>query len=61
MSRRNAILFLLAGFLLGIPYLFIRVAVDPETGFSPRDRRISTRLHRRLDPDSNLYLRQITF
>ncbi len=35
MSRRNAILFLLAGFLWGIPYLFIRVAVDPETGFSP--------------------------
>jgi drug/metabolite transporter (DMT)-like permease len=35
MSRRNTILFLLAGFLWGIPYLFIRVAVDPETGFSP--------------------------
>ena len=35
MSRRNLILFLLAGFLWGIPYLFIRVAVDPETGFSP--------------------------
>jgi len=35
MSRRNAILFLLAGFLWGIPYLFIRIAVDPETGFSP--------------------------
>ena len=35
MSRRNLILFLLAGFLWGIPYLFIRLAVDPETGFSP--------------------------
>ena len=35
MSRRNLILFILAGFLWGIPYLFIRVAVNPETGFSP--------------------------
>jgi drug/metabolite transporter (DMT)-like permease len=35
MSRRNLALFILAGFLWGIPYLFIRVAVDPETGFSP--------------------------
>jgi len=35
MSRRNLILFILAGFLWGIPYLFIRVAVDHETGFSP--------------------------
>ena len=35
MSRRNLILFILAGFLWGIPYLFIRVAVDPDTGFSP--------------------------
>jgi drug/metabolite transporter (DMT)-like permease len=35
MSRRNLILFILAGFLWGIPYLFIRVAVDPETGVSP--------------------------
>jgi len=35
MSRRNLILFLLAGFLWGIPYLFIRVAVDPDNGFSP--------------------------
>ena len=35
MSRRNLVLFILAGFLWGIPYLFIRVAVDPETGFSP--------------------------
>ena len=35
MSRRSLILFILAGFLWGIPYLFIRIAVDPETGFSP--------------------------
>ena len=35
MSRRNLILFLLAGFLWGIPYLFIKVAVDPQDGFSP--------------------------
>lgn len=35
MSRRNLILFILAGFLWGIPYLFIRVAVDPYNGFSP--------------------------
>jgi len=35
MSRRNLVLFILVGFLWGIPYLFIRVAVDPETGFSP--------------------------
>lgn len=35
MSRRNLILFLLAGFLWGIPYLFIRIAVDSENGLSP--------------------------
>jgi len=35
MSRRNLALFILAGLLWGIPYLFIRVAVDHETGFSP--------------------------
>ena len=35
MSRRILILFILAGFLWGIPYLFIRVAVDPDNGFSP--------------------------
>lgn len=35
MSRRNLILFILAGFLWGIPYLFIRVAVDSQTGFPP--------------------------
>ena len=35
MSRLNLVLFILVGFLWGIPYLFIRVAVDPETGFSP--------------------------
>jgi drug/metabolite transporter (DMT)-like permease len=35
MSRRNLILFLLSGFLWGIPYLFIRIAVDPQDGFHP--------------------------
>jgi drug/metabolite transporter (DMT)-like permease len=35
MSRRNQILFLLAGVLWGIPYLLIRIAVDPDDGFSP--------------------------
>jgi drug/metabolite transporter (DMT)-like permease len=35
MSRRGLFLFILVGFLWGIPYLFIKVAVDPENGFSP--------------------------
>ncbi len=35
MSRRGWTLFLLVGFLWGIPYLFIKVAVDPDNGFSP--------------------------
>lgn len=35
MSRRNLIYFILSGFLWGIPYLFIKVAVDREAGFSP--------------------------
>jgi drug/metabolite transporter (DMT)-like permease len=35
MSRRGWSLFLLVGFLWGIPYLFIKVAVDKETGFPP--------------------------
>lgn len=35
MSRRTLWLFLLLGFLWGIPYLFIKVAVDPEVGVSP--------------------------
>jgi drug/metabolite transporter (DMT)-like permease len=35
MSRRGWFLFILVGFLWGIPYLFIKVAVDPESGFSP--------------------------
>jgi drug/metabolite transporter (DMT)-like permease len=35
MSRRGWILFLLTGLLWGIPYLFIKVAVDPDNGFSP--------------------------
>ena len=33
MSRRGWFLFILVGFLWGIPYLFIKVAVDPENGF----------------------------
>ena len=35
MSRRAWFLFILVGFLWGIPYLFIKVAVDPDNGFSP--------------------------
>jgi drug/metabolite transporter (DMT)-like permease len=35
MSRRGWFLFLLVGFLWGIPYLFIKIAVDPEDGFTP--------------------------
>ncbi|CAN2193649.1 RhaT Permeases of the drug/metabolite transporter (DMT) superfamily [Candidatus Nanopelagicaceae bacterium] len=35
MSRRGWILFLLTGLLWGIPYLFIKVAVDPDNGFTP--------------------------
>ncbi len=35
MSRRGWILFALTGFLWGIPYLFISIAVDPEDGFTP--------------------------
>jgi drug/metabolite transporter (DMT)-like permease len=35
MSRRGWFLFILVGFLWGIPYLFIKVAVDPDDGFSP--------------------------
>ena len=35
MSRRGWFLFCLVGFLWGIPYLFIKVAVDSEDGFSP--------------------------
>lgn len=35
MSRRGWALFLLVGFLWGVPYLFIKVAVDPENGFTP--------------------------
>ena len=35
MSRRGWFLFVLVGFLWGIPYLFIKVAVDPDNGFSP--------------------------
>lgn len=35
MSRRGWVLFLLTGLLWGVPYLFIKVAVDPDNGFSP--------------------------
>jgi drug/metabolite transporter (DMT)-like permease len=35
MSRRGWSLFLLTGLLWGIPYLFIKVAVDPDGGFTP--------------------------
>ena len=35
MSRRGWFLFFLVGFLWGVPYLFIKIAVDPENGFSP--------------------------
>ena len=35
MSRRGWILFLLTGLLWGIPYLFIKVAVNPDHGFTP--------------------------
>lgn len=35
MSRRGWGLFILVGFLWGVPYLFIKVAVDPDNGFSP--------------------------
>jgi drug/metabolite transporter (DMT)-like permease len=35
MSRRGWILFSLTGLLWGIPYLFISIAVDPDSGFTP--------------------------
>jgi drug/metabolite transporter (DMT)-like permease len=35
MSRRGWFLFILVGFLWGVPYLFIKVAVDPTNGFTP--------------------------
>jgi drug/metabolite transporter (DMT)-like permease len=35
MSRRGWLLFIMTGLLWGIPYLFIKVAVDPDGGFSP--------------------------
>ena len=35
MSRRGWFLFIIVGFLWGIPYLFIKVAVDPDNGFTP--------------------------
>ena len=35
MSRRGWFLFILVGFLWGVPYLFIKVAVNPDHGFTP--------------------------
>ena len=35
MSRKSALNFALVGFLWGIPYLFIKVAVDEESGYAP--------------------------
>ena len=35
MSRRGWFLFILVGILWGVPYLFIKVAVDPTNGFTP--------------------------
>ena len=35
MSRKSAIIFALVGFLWGIPYLFIKVAVDEANGYAP--------------------------
>jgi drug/metabolite transporter (DMT)-like permease len=35
MSRKSALTFALVGFLWGIPYLFIKVAVDKDTGYAP--------------------------
>jgi len=35
MSRRGWFLIILVGFLWGVPYLFIKVAVNPDNGFTP--------------------------
>jgi hypothetical protein len=35
MTRKSTFIFALVGLLWGIPYLFIKVAVDEETGYSP--------------------------
>jgi len=35
MSRKSTLIFALVGLLWGIPYLFIKVAVDEETGYAP--------------------------
>lgn len=35
MTRRGYFLFILVGFLWGVPYLFIKIAVDPDNGFTP--------------------------
>jgi len=35
MSRKSTLIFALVGVLWGVPYLFIKVAVDEETGYAP--------------------------
>jgi drug/metabolite transporter (DMT)-like permease len=35
MSRKSTLIFALVGFLWGVPYLFIKVAVDAENGYAP--------------------------
>ncbi len=35
MSRKSTLIFALVGILWGIPYLFIKVAVDEDTGYAP--------------------------
>jgi drug/metabolite transporter (DMT)-like permease len=35
MSRKSTLIFALVGVLWGIPYLFIKVAVDEDTGYAP--------------------------
>ena len=35
MSRKSALIFALVGLLWGIPYLFIKIAVDEERGYAP--------------------------
>lgn len=35
MSRKSALIFALVGFLWGVPYLFIKIAVDEENGYAP--------------------------
>ena len=35
MSRKSALIFILVGILWGVPYLFIKVAVDETNGYPP--------------------------